>query len=212
MTTVEIIGAPESNFVWAVRIACAEKGVPHVNIPAPPHDSAWAVHPLGKIPTMRHGDVSLFESRAICLYIDRACEGPALAPLGAVAAAEMEQWVSLVVTDVEPLAIRRLLFGYMFPKTGDGSPDRDQIASAWSDLQPRLGALADRLNAQPWLAGQTFSLADCYLIPVLHYLSQTPEGKAYAADAPWLSRYLARSFERASVRDTAPVSTGNDPA
>ncbi len=27
MPTLEIIGAPQSNYVWAVRMVCAEKGV-----------------------------------------------------------------------------------------------------------------------------------------------------------------------------------------
>jgi glutathione S-transferase len=39
-----------------------------------------AVHPLGKIPALRHGDVTLAESRAICFYIDHAFGGP---PYGA---------------------------------------------------------------------------------------------------------------------------------
>jgi glutathione S-transferase len=37
-----------------------------------------AIHPFGKIPVMRHGDVTLAESRAICGYVDRAFDGPAL--------------------------------------------------------------------------------------------------------------------------------------
>ncbi|MGG5888468.1 glutathione S-transferase family protein [Falsiroseomonas sp. HC035] len=86
---IEIIGFPQSNFVWAVRIACAEKGVPHSLVPRPPHHpEVTAIHPLGKVPVMRHGAVRLAESRAICLYLDHAFPRPALMPRGAAAMQE----------------------------------------------------------------------------------------------------------------------------
>lgn len=37
MTELQIIGAPQSNFVWVTRITCTEKGVPHALVPAMPH-------------------------------------------------------------------------------------------------------------------------------------------------------------------------------
>ena len=63
VATLEIIGAPQSNFVRTARIACMEKGVPYTLTPARPHTpEVDAVHPLGKIPAMRHGEVTLCES------------------------------------------------------------------------------------------------------------------------------------------------------
>ena len=76
MSDLQIIGAPASNFVWMTRIACVEKGVPHTLVPTMPHTpEVSAIHPFGKIPVMRHGAVTVCESRAICLYIDRAFSG-----------------------------------------------------------------------------------------------------------------------------------------
>ena len=34
MPTLEIIGAPQSNYVWAVRMVCEEKGVPYAYVPS----------------------------------------------------------------------------------------------------------------------------------------------------------------------------------
>ena len=39
-----------------------------------------ARHPYGRIPAMRHGDVELFESTAICAYVNGAFDGPSLVP------------------------------------------------------------------------------------------------------------------------------------
>ena len=66
MATLEIIGAPQGNFVRTVRMACAEKVVPYTLNPALPHSpDVDAIHPFGKIPVMRHGDLGLCETRAI---------------------------------------------------------------------------------------------------------------------------------------------------
>ena len=41
-----------------------------------------AIHPFKLVPCMRHGDLALAESRAICTYIDQAFDGPPLVPTG----------------------------------------------------------------------------------------------------------------------------------
>jgi glutathione S-transferase len=81
MTDIEIIGAPQSNFVRAVRMACEEKGVAYHFTPARPHtQEVDCIHPLGKIPAMRYGDYQLCESKAIATFVDRAFPGPKLFP------------------------------------------------------------------------------------------------------------------------------------
>jgi glutathione S-transferase len=37
MAELQIIGGPQSNFVWTTRIVCAEKGVPYQHVPVLPH-------------------------------------------------------------------------------------------------------------------------------------------------------------------------------
>jgi len=81
MADLQIIGGSPSNFVWVTRILCTEKGVPYQHVQALPHTpEVDAIHPFGKIPVMRHGDVTLCESRAICRYIDSVFDGPSLMP------------------------------------------------------------------------------------------------------------------------------------
>src|ERR1700722_15029592 len=128
MAGLQIIGGAPSNFVWMCRIACAEKGVPCDLVSAMPHTpEVDAIHPLGKIPAMRHGDVTLCESRAICFYIDHVFPGPSLAPADPVTAAQVEQWLSIVCTAVDPVFLRQYFGAYVFPGTPDGKPDRARI-------------------------------------------------------------------------------------
>lgn len=199
-----LIGFPQSDFVWAVRIAAAEKGVGLTLEHAMPHDpAALAAHPFGKVPALRHGDLTLCESRAICAWIDRAFDGPALVPADPAAAALTEQWISLTVHDIEPVVIRRYLFAYLFPGTPDGAPDRAAIEASLAPMGRAFDALEAGL-ARGELGAGPFTLADAFLAPVLAYAQGAPEGAAAIAARPALAAYAARLADRPSVRATTP--------
>src|SRR5262249_42393095 len=104
MPELQIIGAPQSNYVWVARIACHERGVPYPLFPVTPHTAAGdAVPPWGKIPAFRPGDVTLAEPRPICFYIDQAFDGPPLVPRNPAEGARAEQWISIVNTHFDVL-------------------------------------------------------------------------------------------------------------
>jgi glutathione S-transferase len=205
MPELQIIGAPQSNYVWAARIACVEKGVPHTLVPMRPHTpEVDAIHPFGKIPALRHGELTLCESRAICFYIDHAFAGPPLAPRDPVAGAQTEQWISLVSTAVDPLLVRRYLAAYFFPGTPDGTPDRTVIDPALPKMAMHFAVLDRAVAGTGHLVGDAFTLADINLLPILFYLDKLPESRVMLRDAANLHAYWRRHCERASVRETTP--------
>lgn len=204
MPELEIIGGPQSNFVWATRIALAEKGVPYKLTAVMPHTpDVDAIHPLGKVPAMRHGDFMLCESRAIIGYVDRAFDGPALFPADPKVAAKVEQWISLVITAFDVTGFRPYIGGYVFPGTPDGSPDRARIDAAWPKLEQYLGVI-DKAVAAGHLVGDSFTLADAYMFPILFYLRRPPESGAAIARSKSITAYVDRHKVRPSVRDTIP--------
>ncbi|HVY57374.1 MAG TPA: glutathione S-transferase family protein [Xanthobacteraceae bacterium] len=204
MPELQVIGAPQSNFVWVTRIACAEKGVPYTLVPARPHTpEVDAIHPFGKIPAMRHGDVVLCESRAICSYIDRAFEGPPLMPADVRLAAQTEQWISLINTVIDPVLMRRYLAAYVFPQTPDGNPNRPVIDASLAEVERHLAVL-EKAIAAGYLVGDAFTLADADLLPILYYLRMTPEAGAIIAGSAAFQGYLSRHMARPSIRDTVP--------
>src|SRR2546423_469272 len=108
MPALEIIGAPQSNYVWVVRMVCEEKGVPYEHRPERPHTpDVDAIPPFGKTRVMRHGDVTLGESRESAPYTDRLSGGPRVFPEAQRRAAKVERWVSLGNVDFEKLMIRQ---------------------------------------------------------------------------------------------------------
>jgi glutathione S-transferase len=186
-------------------MACAEKGVPYTLVPSMPHTAEIdAIHPFGKIPVMRHGDATLCESRAICLYIERAFAGPPLVPQDALAAARVEQWISLLNTHIAPVCLLQYLVGYFFPATADGAPDRALIDAALPTMRGQFAVLDDAVARTGYLVGDDFTLADIALLPLLHYLHKLPEGSALLRQSRHLQRYFNHCCRRPSFRQTLP--------
>jgi len=199
MKKVEIIGFAPSTYVRVVRMACEEKGVPYELRPVPPHSpEAAAIHPFGKIPVFRDGEVRLCESKAIATYLDRKYPGPRLIPEDAYLAALTEQWVSLVNTTMDSTLIRTYLFLYIFPKTADGKPDRAAIDAVAPAVREQIGILDKAIAKSGFLAGTEFTLADINLMPILYYIRQFPEGGAAISGAKSLSAYYDRNAARQS--------------
>lgn len=203
MPELQIIGGAVSNFVWVTRIACMEKNVSYTHVPAMPHTPEIdAIHPFGKIPVMRHGDVSLAESRAICAYIDRAFDGPPLTARDPVVAAQVEQWISIVCTTIDPLWVRQYVAAFVFPGTADGAPDRTRIGAAIPKMAPQFEVMDRAVAKTGYLVGSSFTLADAYFTPILFYMEKLPESLLLLEANLNLKSYLERQLDRPSVGAT----------
>ncbi len=206
MPELELIGAAPSNYVWTCRIALAEKGVPYrLNELMPHSPEVDAIHPFGKIPVMRHGAVELCESRAICSYIDTVFDGPKLAPSDPARAAQVEQWVSIVNTHIDPLWVRQYLRAHFFPGTPDGSPEREAIAAVLPKMEQQFATMDRAVAETGHLVGDTFTLADMNFMPILFYMGVKPESSALLQRSPNLKAYVDRHMARNSVQETAPT-------
>ena len=53
-------------------------------------------------------------------------------------------------------------------------------------------------------SGDSFTLADINLLPILFYLDKLPESRVMLRDATSLDAYYKRHMERASVEETTP--------
>ena len=160
---------------------------------------------------MRHGDVALCESRAICSYIDRVFDGPSLIPADPIMAAQAEQWIAIICTHLDPLWIRQYLAAYVFPGSPDGSPDRVRIDAAVPKMAPQFAVMDRAVANTGYLAGTAFTLADAYFTPILHYMSQRPESGRLLAQNGHLAAYLDRQLARKTVRETMPQGVPGTP-
>jgi glutathione S-transferase len=202
MTKPEIIGSIRSTYTRAVCVVCEEKGIDYtlteVALGAP---ELRAIHPFGKMPVLRHGDVALFESAAIAEYLDRSFEGPALFPSDLRRTALTAQWVSFVNTVIDRSFVRTYLYAYI--ATSDGKPDRAAIDRVMPEVRAQLAVLDQTVAATGHLVDDVFTYADINLLVILDRLRLPPEGAQALADAPRVAAYLARHAARQSFVSTA---------
>lgn len=205
MSNVEIIGAARSTYTRVARMVCEEKSIAYeLREAAPRSPDAFAIHPFGKIPVLRHGDFELYELKAIATYLDLNFPGPKLIPTEPREAALTEQWVSLVNTRIDTTMIRTYLFAYIFPKTADGRPDRKAIDALAPTVEQEIGLLDRAVAKAGFLVGGGLTYADLNLMPILFLVRQLPEGAAAMAAAKPLSDYYQRLAARPSFQNTMP--------
>lgn len=204
MPSLEIIGVPFSNYVRAVRMLCEEKGVAYTLTPSRPQTpEVTAIHPAGQVPVMRHGDVALFESKAIATYIDRAFPGPRFIPEDPVAAAKVEQWVFYCNVKVDRWIMREFVVPSVFFDKAKG-PDTARINAAVPEIDKCCAALDKALTGSAYLAGNELTYADMNVVPMLATVQGFPAGMEVVGKYPNLVAYIARVTERPSYVNTAP--------
>ena len=154
--------SPISNYYNKVKLALLEKGVPfdeeHIGKPGVGAQSEDALRdsPLGKIPFIRTEQGPLCESQAILEYIEAAWPEPPLLPKDPYAAAKVRELVAFVDLHVE-LVAREL-----YPKAFfGGSLDEASAERVKKRLQRNIAALARLVRFEPYIAGPTFTQADC---------------------------------------------------
>ncbi len=205
MPVPEIIGSIRSTYTRVACMVCEEKGIEYVLTERPLHaPEIRAIHPFGKMPVLRHGDVELFESKAIATYLDRRFPAPYVFPSDPRLAAPTEQWVSLVNTVMDRTLIRTYLFAYIAPKTADGAPDRAAIDAIMPEVREQIGVLDRAVAGSGYLVEGQFTFADINLLPILYRLRQAPEGAEALAAATHLAAYYDRHAARPSFERTTP--------
>jgi len=178
MSKLIIRGFPQSSYVMTARFVAGEKGVDYDFVPLAPGDDALATyHPYRKVPSMKHGELELYETSAIARYIDEAFDGPSLQPDTPAGRAQQDQWISVVNCYLYPHAVPRYILQYIFPKGPDGAPNRETIDAAVKDIDRDFEVLNAAYGDSPFLVGGELSLADAFVAPLYAGIARFPEGE-----------------------------------
>ena len=201
---LEIVGFPVSNFVRSVRMVAEEKGVPYELVPERPHsDTVKGLNPTGKIPALRHDGLELCESLAIARYIEEAFDGARMIPKDPKKAAQVNRWTAFVAIEVDQLLMRNYVVEYAFHRDDDGNVIRTTIDKAIKRF-PRMFRMLEAAVEPGFFGTSSFSMADCFILPILNSTNLWEEGKEAIASSPKLAAYFTQMQERASFQSTAP--------
>jgi glutathione S-transferase len=169
--------------------------------PRAPHTAEQlALHPFGRIPTLRDGGIEIYEARAILGYINEAFEGPSLISVaGITARARSEQWISVINCYCYDVFARRYVFQYL-----SGSPDRAVIEKALPEIEMQFALFEKAYGGNDYLTGSSMTMADLFLTPLIFYIGQFPEGKELFEKYPRVKNGHAVMRERPSFAATLP--------
>ncbi len=198
----KLCGFAVSNYYNKVKIALLAKGIAfeeeYVGVS---HDSLrLQASPARKIPFLDLDGVILSESQAICEYLEDAYPHPALYPADALARARCRELIELVELYLE-LPARRLYKEAFF----GGAVSQEVKDQVGAELERGVRALAAAARFAPYIAGDSFSHADCAAVVHLPIVSAAGK-KIYGIDplegVAALKPYLAMLAEHPAVKKT----------
>lgn len=154
-----LCGSSISNYYNKVKLALLEKGVPfaeeYCGTGASTED-VLSASPLAKIPFLRTERGPLCESQAILEYIETAYPTPPLLPADTFAAAKVRELAIFVDLHLELVARDLYPKAFFGGSLSDGSAARIR-----SVLEKNIAAFKRLARFAPYLAGETFTQADC---------------------------------------------------
>lgn len=203
--SVVLLGVAASTYVRTARMGLAEKGLAYTFEQSAPHSPPIdAIHPWGKVPAFRDGDIELFETSAILRYVDESFPGAKLAGGGILDRARAEQWVSAINSYCYQTMVSRYVLQYVFPRGADGKPDRAVIDAAAKEMEPQLATFERAYAGRDYLVGNNLTIADLFLAPIVAYLGGFPESAALLERSPNIRRAHAAIAARPSFKSTMP--------
>lgn len=194
MAKITIYGTPASRTVRILWMA-KEIGLDYDNIPTDfrkgetQTEEYGRINPNRKIPSVVDGDLSLWESFSINLYLAKKYGGD-LGPKDLDEDALMTQWSMWGLWEVEPAANKMLFHAVLLP---EAERKRAEWQAASDALAQPMAVLDRHLAGRDWIVGGRFTVADVNVAGACNALvrsgydfSGCPNAKA------WLDRCMAR--------------------
>lgn len=158
-----------------------------------------AINPMGKVPTLVHGDTVITEAAAICIYLADLFPDAELAPaIGEKSRGTYLRWIIFNQAAVEPAITDFAL------KREQGPPS----TLSYGTYDATVEALAGALARGPYILGEKFSAADIVVgsgvrwMTMFKLLPDRPEFTRYVkalSKRPALQRAIAKDQELAAT-------------
>ena len=182
---------PGSGNCHKVRMLLGFLGLPYTRVPvdvargetgAP---AFLAVNPRGQVPVLVEGDITLWDSQAILVYLARTRDDGAWLPHAAVPMAEVMQWLALAGNEI--------LYGLARARQVLRMGRSWSLEECQAQGREALVVLEQRLAGREWLVGGRPTLAEVACYP---YVALAPEAgidpAPYAAVCRWMDRVQAQ--------------------
>lgn len=204
MAQLTVYGPTLSTYVRTTRMILAETNTSYehrdVDIFTARTPEYLAINPFGKVPTLKVDEEILYETGAIVKYLDATVADHAFTPKDPMGQAHMHQIMSIVDSYLYEPAISVITIQRLIVPNQGGQPDETAIQTAVPKVKTALGAIESISICDPFLLGSMITLADFYLMPVMFYLSNTPEMEPATAQTPKLKSWWDSIKQRPSFQ------------
>jgi glutathione S-transferase len=156
---ITLCGITLSNYYNKVKLILLEKGIPFTEERVPTgsrEEAVLAATPLGKVPFMRVDGQTLCESQVIAEYLEARCPQPPLLPADPMAAAKVRELCTFVDLHLELIARELYAQAFFGGTVSDSTKERVRKM-----LTKNIAGFRRLAKFSPYLAGETFTLADC---------------------------------------------------
>jgi glutathione S-transferase len=205
---ITIWGRGSSSNVQKVLWCCDELGIAYEQIPVGrefgKNGESWyrTMNPNGLVPTVRDGDLILWESNSILRYLCNRYDGERLYPIAPGPRSHVDRWLDWQLSVNLP-AIQPVFWGLI--RTPEAERDMPAILAATAKLNQAWTLLDHELASRPYVAGDTLSIADLGLGNAVHRWYAFPiERPALTNIEAWYGRLKERPGFRKHVM--TPIS------
>ena len=139
------------------------------------------LNPYGLIPVLQDGDIVLYESNAILVYLAKKYGTETWLPNDPVLAAEVEKWLAIINRPLATGPARARLIT-VFNADYDASRVIEKSHAV-------LKMIDSELSNKPFLTGETATIAD---ISAYAYIAHAPEGNVSLAQYDNINAWLER--------------------
>ncbi|HMP09097.1 glutathione S-transferase [Hydrogenophaga sp.] len=191
-----LCGFSASNYYNKVKLALLEKGLPFDEELAWVGETDLAASPLGKVPYLKTDEGTLCESTVMLEYIEAKYPQPALLPADPFAAAKVRELLRYLELHLELVARNLYPEAFFGGKVSDAAKEK-----TGQQLEKNIAAFAKLAKFSPFIAGDSFTLADCAAVvhlPLVSSATRIVYGRDFLAELP-VRDYLKKVGERPSV-------------
>ena len=157
------------------------------------------LNPNGLIPALTDGDLVLYVSAAICLYLCDSYPQAALAPpLGSTERAHFYKWLIWLTN-----TLQATLIVYFYPERWMNADNPAGAAELKTHAESKVRVLIDQIDTElarhggPWLLGEHYTALDAYALMLCRWTRNFAQP---ARMRPQLGPYLQRVLARPAVQ------------
>ncbi len=181
-----------SRAVWMLEEAGVDYGLVRVDVTQPERTPEHlAASPMGKVPALEDGEVRMWDSAAICLYVaDRYASGRLAPGLDDPLRARFVHWLIYASAMIEPAMFESGLRAVVPEEHHAEAFHPGRLG--WGSFAQTIRTWEEGLGDGPWILGNEFSAADVMLgssAVFLRMFGMLPESRVLEAYA---DRSLAR--------------------